>query len=287
MTSPYEISICANTKARQLDNNKLKDLQDIFKTQGIKYNLLTPASLQKAAAKNLGSTIVAVGGDGTVNAAAGMALKYARKLAVVPQGTFNHFAKDLGLPLDLAEATTRVASGKTRAVDIGQVNERVFLNNSVIGIYPHLVVKRELLQGKVGKWLAAVISVVWSLPRTKTYRLQLKFGGKDITVRTKLLVIANNKYDLQNFGLASRNSLVKGLLYIYVIKPRNINNMLGLSIRLLLGMVRDSDFDCYEAKQVEVASTKAMLRVAIDGESIVLKTPLTYKSLHKSLQVIA
>ena len=106
-----------------------------------------PAVLARIwAAPDRPDAIVVAGGDGTVNAAAGAAAGTDLLLGVLPMGTFNHFAKDLGLPTDLPGAAAALAQGDERQVDVGEVNGRVFVNNSALGVYPEMVAVRDRLR---------------------------------------------------------------------------------------------------------------------------------------------
>src|SRR5271166_1000269 len=101
------------------------------------------ASLAARAARANSQAVVAGGGDGTVNAVAGALVATDTALGVLPMGTLNHFAKDLGIPLDLEAAARNVFIGDIAKVDVGEVNGRVFVNNSGIGLYPRIVRERE------------------------------------------------------------------------------------------------------------------------------------------------
>lgn len=285
--SVLRATICFNANAKQANKRNLAKLKQAFKDNNINYNNVNPLHLHRTPAKKLGRLLVAVGGDGTINLVANAALKYGRKVAVVPQGTFNHFAKDLGLPLDIVEAAQTAASGKPRSVDVGQVNDLIFLNNSVLGFYPHLVAKREALQGKFGKWLALVVAAGLMIPKIRRYRLQMLINGKTLSLKTSLLVIANNKYDISGLGLASRKKLDGGKLYVYIVKSKTLLGMLGVSLRLLAGTAREADFDCYCTDRLEVTTKKNTFRIALDGETVRLKTPLLYKISPKALTVIS
>jgi YegS/Rv2252/BmrU family lipid kinase len=284
--SHLKATLCVNFRARQTDEQKLADIEEILQSKGVAYNKINPLALKKTSAKDLAPLLIAVGGDGTVNLVASAALQHKKTLAVIPLGTFNHFAKDLGVPLELDKATKTALAGKERLVDVGQVNDQLFLNNSAIGFYPHLVAKRQSWQGKIGKWLALVIASCTAVLKIKPYRLQLSIDGKVIHVKTRLLIVANNKYDLNNFGLAKRNKLDAGRLYVYVIKPHHLRGLVSVSLRLLFGKVTNDDFDCYDAQTIQIMNKKARLYVGIDGESLHLKTPLTYTALPRSLAII-
>lgn len=281
-----EATLCFNSNARQGGDEKLAQIESILKEKGVSYNSLDPLSLKSVSAKRLGPILIAVGGDGTVNLVAAAALKHKRKLGVIPLGTFNHFAKDAGVALDFKKATQRVFSGKVKRVDVVRVNGQVILNNSAIGFYPHLVAKREKLQGKIGKWLALVIVTPTVVARARRYRLQLELDSRTVNVRTSLLVVANNNYDVKNFGLAERHAINAGRLYVYVVKPHSLWGVMGVSLRLLVGKVSGDDFDRYDARKVRITNPKTKLRVAIDGESLRFKTPLNYEMMPKSLTVI-
>src|SRR6185503_16647759 len=98
--------------------------------------------------------VVIGGGDGTVSAAADRAVRHGKPIGVLPLGTLNHFARDLGMPPDLRDAVRAIATGVVREVDVGEVNGRVFVNNSSIGVYPTVVRDRDeqRLRFGRGKW---------------------------------------------------------------------------------------------------------------------------------------
>src|SRR5581483_6186931 len=119
--------------------------------------------------------IVAAGGDGTLNAVASALVGTDIALGVLPMGTLNHFAKDLKIPLDVAHAARAIAEGHTKTVDVGVVNGRIFVNNSSLGLYPHIVRARELKQHRPGwgKWTALVWATWLVLRRSPFLRLRL------------------------------------------------------------------------------------------------------------------
>ena len=113
------------------------------------------AAVRKAVAERP-RMIVAGGGDGTVSTVAAALVDTDIVFGVLPLGTLNHFAKDLGVPLELADAVALLASGRPKRVDVGEVNGRIFVNNSSLGLYPDIVRDRERQQKRLGrgKWLA-------------------------------------------------------------------------------------------------------------------------------------
>lgn len=282
----FDITICVNPKARQAQGSTGEQIKKLLIKAGLSCNSLNPARLKDAPEHALGSTLIAVGGDGTVNCVAAAAIKHDRKLGVVPQGTFNHFAKDIGLPLDIEAAVAVIVRAKTKSIDFGMVNDQIFLNNSVIGFYPLIVSKKEQLRARYGKWPALLVSAYKVLTKAKSYHVVMTINGKELALKTMMVMVANNKYDLTGIGLANRSHIDQGQLYVYVIKPQRLVNMLGVSVRLLAGRAKGSDFDRYNASELHISCAKANLRVALDGETTSLSTPLHYKIQHQALRVV-
>ena len=141
--------------------------------------------IQESAAKALAAArerridaVVVGGGDGTIRSVAGMLAGTGVPIGILPLGTLNHFAKDLGIPTELEVATAIIAQGNTRLVDLGGVNDEVFINNSSLGIYPYLVSDRERQTSETSrpKWLAAPLAFLRVLRRFPTRRLTVRMG---------------------------------------------------------------------------------------------------------------
>jgi len=160
--------------------------------------------------------VVAGGGDGTINSVASALDGSATRLGVLPLGTLNHFAKDLGIPIDLEDAVGVIAAGATRRVDVGEVNGRIFLNNSSIGVYPSIVQAREALQ-QAGhrKWVALAIAAARVLRRQRRISVRMQADGRSSTWRTPFVMVGNNEYDATGLRLAGRSHLDTGRLFAY------------------------------------------------------------------------
>src|SRR3954451_15419919 len=144
-----------------------------------------------------GDEIVIVGGgDGTIGAAASVLAGTKTKLGILPLGTLNHFARDLGIPTELDEAAKVIAAGKERRVDVAEMNDRTFINNSAIGLYPLMVLDRDLQRKRLGrsKRLAMVVASVRTLARFGHQRLTLTVDDREAHVDTPLLFVGNNNY---------------------------------------------------------------------------------------------
>jgi diacylglycerol kinase family enzyme len=228
------------------------------------------------------------GGDGSISAAASVLAGTDIPLTVLPLGTFNHFARDLGLPLDLDAALALVAHGHAKSVDVGELNGRVFLNNSSLGIYPHLVVERDRVHRRgPARWGAAALAfcrVLWRLP---TPRLRLRARGREVERKTPCLFIGNNLYELDAFAVARRSRLDDGALCLYIAHRHSRLALLYLAVRAFLGRLEpDRDFTLRRLDTVEVSSRRHRLPVALDGEVLIMETPLRYRIRPRALRVI-
>jgi diacylglycerol kinase family enzyme len=139
--------------------------------------------------------IVAGGGDGTISAVAGALVDTGIALGVLPLGTLNHFAKDLGIPLELEAAVRVLAEGRTARIDVGEVNGRIFVNNSSLGLYPEIVRLRERQQKRFGraKWVAFARAAVATLRRYPFLGVSLTIDGAKALRRTPFVFIGNNE----------------------------------------------------------------------------------------------
>lgn len=244
----------------------------------------------KAAVARRVALIVAGGGDGTINAVASEVAGSGLHFGVLPLGTLNHFAKDLGLPLTLDEAIGVLVHGQPRAVDVGEVNGRVFLNNSSLGLYPDIVRDREKQQRRLGrgKWPAALWATVAALRRYPFLDVRVRVGDVDHARRTPFVFIGNNEYSMSGLAIGARDRLDAGTLSLYVAQRPGRLGLLRLAWHALRGKLADQrDFDVLLAAEMEIHSRHARMRVATDGEVTVMSTPLRYRIRPRALLVIA
>ncbi|WP_432383081.1 diacylglycerol/lipid kinase family protein [Duganella sp. P38] len=237
-----------------------------------------------------GAPVVAAGGgDGTINAVASVLAGTDAWLGVLPLGTLNHFAKDLKIPLDLDEAVATVVRCKARKVDVGEVNGRIFLNNSSLGIYPDIVRDREQQQRHLGrgKWPAFGRALFAALRRFPFLSVRLKINGEEHLRRTPFVFIGNNEY-LQGLTLGARERLDSGKLCLYVAQKPTRLGLLRYAVHALFGKLQQArDFDVLSAAALEIDTRHHHLRVATDGEVTLMKPPLCYRSRAAALNVIA
>jgi len=233
--------------------------------------------------------IVAGGGDGTVSTVAAALVDTGIIFGVLPLGTLNHFAKDLGIPLELADAVAVLAHGEAGRVDVGEVNGRIFVNNSSLGLYPDIVHDRERQQKRLrrGKWPAFVWATLSALRRYPFLVVALVVDGKEVLRKTPFVFIGNNEYRMEGFAIGERSGLEDGRLSLYVAQRPGRWRLLQLALRALTGKLRQArDFDAVVATDIVVQSKKKRLRVATDGEVTVMTPPLHYRVRAASLIVM-
>jgi diacylglycerol kinase family enzyme len=232
--------------------------------------------------------LVAAGGDGTVNALASVAIGGDVPLGILPLGTLNHFAKDLGIPLELEEAMKVILAGRTCAVDVGEVNGRVFLNNASLGVYPRIVQLREQYRGRgLGKWLAALWAALAVLRRRSFMNVRIRTQDENIVRHTPLVLVGNNAYHTTGLAAGSRSSLNQGLLALYVMNVGSRAGLLRQSWEIWrkgAGQVRELDSLMTEDAVIEAA--RPAIRATLDGELLVLRTPLRCRCRPGGLRVL-
>ena len=246
------------------------------------------AETRNAVAAGVGA-VVAGGGDGTVSAVAAMLCGTTTPLGVLPMGTLNHFAKDLGIPLDEDAAIANVAAGQCKTVDVGEVNGRVFINNSSLGLYPDIVRERNQRQHRLGhgKWRALLDASINAARRYPVLDVTIELDGQTLARRTPFVFIGNNAYTMEGFEIGERRGLDQGLLSLYLTHRMGRFGLLQLAVRALMHRLQQArDFDVVAAQQFTVYTHHRHLRVATDGEVSMMNTPLRYSTRPGALQVI-
>ncbi|MGH8714240.1 MAG: diacylglycerol/lipid kinase family protein [Casimicrobiaceae bacterium] len=270
-------------------------LEDVFRRAGVNAAIVSipPGerieSVVRSALDRKPVAIVAGGGDGTVNAVASALVGTETALGVLPLGTLNHFAKAIGIPATVEDAADVVVAGRTRQVDVGEVNGRIFLNNSSLGLYPQMVKSRQQHQ-KLGwgKWPSFAWALVTVLRRHPFLQLQLDADGKKVNRRTPLVFIGNNKYQLEGLRLGERERLDGGELGLCITRGQGRRGLLRLAMDALLHRLRKGqDLDAIMLKECRVDSHQKRLEVAIDGEVAWMDLPLHYRVRPLALKVLA
>jgi diacylglycerol kinase family enzyme len=235
--------------------------------------------------------LIVGGGDGTIGAAASALSGTETLLGILPLGTLNHFARDLGIPTDLGEAARLIAGGAGHRVDVGEMNEHIFINNSAVGLYPLMVVDRDLQRKRLGrsKRLAMVIASLRTLVRFNHHRLTLTVNEERTgRVDTPLLFVGNNDYRIDLGAPGRRESLDRGELCVLVMRKKTRRGLLAATMRALFGRSRPDDMVRLDSvERLRVSAPRPQLAVSLDGEVVRADLPLDYRIRKKALRVIA
>lgn len=291
-----EIAVIINAGAGLgYDSSLVDELQRKFGAAGLAPRITLAQSgeqMIEAARQALADGIrlvAAGGGDGTINCVASVLVDSGATFGVLPMGTLNHFAKDLGIPLALDEAIATIAQGVPAQVDVGEVNGRIFLNNSSLGLYPDIVRDRERQQRRLGrgKWLAFCWAVLAALRRFPFLSVRLHVNGEDHARRTPFVFIGNNEYLMEGLNIGERAQLSGGQLSLYVAQRPTRLGLVRLAMHALLGRLKQArDFDVLLSQELEIHTRHERLRVATDGEVTTMSPPLRYRSRRAALTVL-
>lgn len=243
-----------------------------------------------AARRNEIDGVVVGGGDGTINTVAAVLADSGVPLGVLPLGTLNHFAKDLGIPLDLPGAVDIIGAGNVRAVDLGEVNQRVFINNSSIGVYPSMVLDRERRRSQDGrsKWVAMFLAALHLFRQVPVRRLSICIEGRTTPFHTPCLFVGNNEYGLALASFGQRERLDGGKLCFYISTARSRASLLRLACRSALGRAEEEqDLQTTMAPTAEIRARTSRLLISLDGEVATMRPPLRYRIRPAALRVFA
>ena len=292
--TPVKIIISAG--AGPGDNTKAAErLAEIFKEDQIDCDISLAQSgaevveLAREAAQGPYKVIVAAGGDGTINSVAAAVIDSHKILGVLPLGTLNHFARDLGIPSDLEQAARTIIAGHTIEVDVAEVNGRIFLNNSSLGLYPMIVREREKHQ-RLGfrKWPAFIWATIQALLRRNPFLdVRLRVNDELMDRTTPFVFVGNNEYAMDLLNIGQRNRLDRGELSIYITHGTSRLKLISLALRAVVGRLRnDKDFLALRSNEVKIQTARKRVRVAFDGEIEVMEAPLLYRVRSRALRVI-
>ena len=260
-----------------------------FMRLGDPANLAEACERAAAQAADDGGVLVVAGGDGTINTAAAAALRHGCALGVVPQGTFNYLARDHGIPLDAEAAARALVRARPQPVQVGLVNDHVFLVNASLGLYPQVLQDREAFKARLGRrrWVALLSGVATVFRWHRRLRLEVDLDGVRTMLTTTTLFVGNNRLQVEQVGLeedvAQRTG--RGRLAGIVTRPVGAWTMLWLALRGALGRLGDADqvqsFSFHEL-QVRVLGARRV-KVATDGEVLVMAPPLRFAAAAQRL----
>lgn len=245
-------------------------------------------AIANKAATGDAEVIVSAGGDGTVSAVSQAVIQQEKVLAIIPLGTLNHFAKDVGIPLEINDAVLTLTNGVVRNVDVGEVNGRYFINNSSIGLYPRIVRKR-VRQERLGrgKWWAAAWAVWRAFVLSPFLKTTLDLNGNVLRRKTPFVFVGNNEYEMDLYNIGRRPALDSGTLSIYLLRRSGRVGLLLLVLHTIFGRLKQlKDFETFKAATLSIATRKKRILIALDGEVTLMETPLKYRIHQKKLRVL-
>lgn len=244
-------------------------------------------------ARDAEGVVVAAGGDGTINAVAQAALGSGRPFGVLPQGTFNYFSRTHGIPSDTRAAAELLTRARAYPVQVGRINERVFLVNASLGLYPQLLEDREAFKQQYGRSrLVAVASSLATLMRHhRLLRLRIERGNGVHDLRTPTLFVGNNRLQLEQTGFAESRATERGLLAAVAIKPVGTLAMLWLMLRGAVGRLGEADnVESFAFRRITVTPVGLLggrrIKVATDGEIAWMTGPLEFGVASDALMLL-
>jgi diacylglycerol kinase family enzyme len=247
--------------------------------------------IAEAVARSSGAGIlVAAGGDGTLNAVASSAIDCGWTLGIIPLGTFNFYARDLGLPLDAAAATRVLTDGLVRSVAVGRINGRLFLNNASFGLYRQLLEDREEMKQRLGRYrlVAAYAAMLTLWHHRRSYRLNVCIDGRDERWRTSMVFLGLNSLQLEKLQLEIAACAKDDRLAVIAPKPLSRWSLLWLAFKGAFGRLKPKEeLLCRCASRLTLSWVgHSRGRVAVDGETFECKMPLEVEVLPGALRVL-
>lgn len=302
--SPLQIVI--NAAAGSSDAQAKREVVDsALRSAGRRGDLLfsRPADLARVAhlaatrAAATRTAVVAVGGDGTLNTVAQAAHVAGCAMGVVPQGTFNYFARTHGIPTDPAAAARLLLAARAVPVQVAAINDRIFLVNASLGIYPELLQDREAFKARFGRsrWVAFVAACTTLLRAQSRLRLHIELGSTARDVQTLTLFVGNNRLQLQQFGAEPADTLPgtpgHGSMAALMLRPIGTLSMIGLMLHGVMGRLGEAaGVESFEFHRMVVrprlAPGRREIAVAFDGEVARMRAPIDIRVLDRPLYLL-
>jgi diacylglycerol kinase family enzyme len=299
VSKPMRIHVVINARAGTVLDWQTGPLRSViegqFRDRGheVTCDVASPGDLARAIARGRTGgcdALVVGGGDGTVRAAAETLVGTSTPLGILPLGTLNRLARDLKIPLTLPEAVAALASGRTVRIDVGDVNGRIFLCNSVFGPPAAFSAHRQALRGRPA--LERLRGYLWALEAVLRSRRRLDVtvdnGHTHVRLPVLSMAVSNNRYSERPSLLLEKEGLHHGVLAAYISRHPSGWAMARAVVRAMLGRLKsDTDVIHLEGHRIEVAARRSRVRLANDGELEVVEMPLRYTIRPRALRVLA
>ena len=278
--------VILNRGAGRHQDETQAQIEKFFRSRGVGARMLVArdggeiARLAADATRSDAEVIVAAGGDGTIDGIASALAGTGKILGVIPLGTFNLLARRLNIPVDLDGALQTVVNGRVAEINVGEVNGRVFLSRSSVGLYPLALRQREKMYRRFGRSrLIALLSGATALARggnIMTIRLTTEEDGH--LFRSRFVFVCNNPAELEYFNLPGRQCIDADKFAVYVPKPLSPAGIVRLGFRMLGRRAQESrDFETFCARDVSFEIKPSRVPVSLDGEVEIMQSPLHYR----------
>lgn len=242
----------------------------------------------KAAIDEGATRVAAVGGDGTISAAAAAVARTEAELVVIPGGTLNHFARDHGIPTDLDGACAVARTGRVECVDVAWVNGRLFLNTSSVGVYANFVRVRERMEPSFGYWFASGLAMVRTLLRVQAFKVWFEADSLERQYKTPFVFIGVGERELKLPSLGSRVERGRSGLHVMVVRGRTRASLVALAFaaaaRGTRALSRTPHLDSFLLTRCKIEQRHST--VAVDGEIVQLESPLEYEIGRGALKLV-
>lgn len=234
--------------------------------------------------------VLVAGGDGTISSAASVLAGTATALAVLPGGTLNHFARDHGIPTDLDEALRVAQQGQVKAVDVGYLNDQLFLGTSSVGAYVRFVQTRDRLEPWLGYWLASVAAGLRIVRTLRNVKVTLESGGETRVYHAPLVLVTVGERTLTPPGLGRLAGAPGGALHVVVPRGRRqARHFARAYARVSRGIeieARPLGLDSALVDRLRLDLPLRHVKVAMDGEIRRQRTPLEYRLARGGLNLV-
>ena len=301
--APFHIVSNAGSGSKDAKESR-QQIEDLLSAAGRRHEFIliedpqqlpTIAKRAVEAATRSGGAVIVAGGDGTINSVLQAVLPTRLPFGIVPQGTFNYSSRAHGIPLDTAEATKALLTAHLKPVQVGLANDRAFLVNASLGLYPQLLQDREQYKKQYGRHRSVAM---WSglmtlLREHRQLVVEIDHDKGRERVRTPSIFIGNNALQLEQVGLEEAEDVEhRRRLAAIIVQPVDTRKLLGLAMRGMLGQlgeddnVRDFPFSSMTVRPLAGISKRGF-KVAVDGEVFWCQPPLTFKVAPNPLLLLA
>ena len=277
-----------HVELRAMLNERLAPACGSFELRESRKGSDLPALARKVAAEGF-DLVIAAGGDGTQSAVAGALVDRDAVMGVLPGGTFNYFARDLGVGETVEEALDTILEARVEAVDVGDVNGLIFLNNVSLGAYPQILKTREGIYKRWGRSrMAAYWSVLVALRRLRRpMQLVARVDGQESRYTSALVFVARSAYQLDSFGLEGAEEIRRGEFAVLIAKAKHPLPLMRSALRMAMGKsAKNDDFDLILTDELTIETPKRRQLIAHDGEKTALESPFRLKVRHDGLKVL-